>query len=365
MRPRTILLTGTGTVGRDVLFALLRRTTSRVVVLIRDRGRKTAAERAAAMVRALGLTPEECARLDVVRGDVREQHLGLDAATQARLISSLDVIVHTAAVTSLTADRSLCEAVNCGGTAHVLLLAERCFRGGRLQRFMHLSTALVAGAGSTAVVLEDALSSAPLHANHYEWSKHAAERIVRAAMHAGLPVTVFRPSMVVGDSKTGWTRDFNVIYPLVRMLADGYVSNFPADPEAHVHLAPLDMVVDAILRAMDEPWTAGRTFHLTAPAPPTVAQLFACETFFPPGAARPCLRDPDTFDPADYAPRERELLESVAFCFPYFRSGLTFDTTNAARLMELPVTDAAFLERLGRFAIDAGYFRAYASQAGQ
>jgi hypothetical protein len=176
-------------------------------------------------------------------------------------------------------------------------------------------------------------------------------------MHAGLPTTIFRPSMVVGDSVTGRTRDFNVIYPLLRLLANGYLPSFPANPEARVHLAPLDFVVNSILRAMDEPWTVGVTFHLTAPHPPTVRELLACDSFFPPGAARPHLCDPDTFDPSGFTPRERELLDSVSFCFPYFKSRLSFDTSNAARLMPPPVTDAAFLERLGRYALESGYLR--------
>src|SRR5205823_5123536 len=152
------------------------------------------------------------------------------------------VIVHTAAVTSLTADRRLCEAVNRDGTANALAVAERCVKGGRLARFLHLSTALVAGGSSQAVAREDDLPVAPAYANAYESSKYEGERLVRAAMHAGLPATVFRPSMVVGDSETGHTRDFNVIYPLLRLMASGYVTRFPADPAAPLHLAPMDLV---------------------------------------------------------------------------------------------------------------------------
>jgi long-chain acyl-CoA synthetase len=353
----TILLTGTGSVGRELLLAFLRRSDARLAVLMRDRGRRSAVRRADALFALLGLTDEERRRVDVLRGDVSVPGLGLDDATLDRLARSLDLIVHTAAATSLTADRPLCEAVNRDGTAHTLSVAERCFTEGRLARFMHLSTALVAGGASAAVAREDELPTAPVCANHYEWSKYEAERIVRAAMHAGLPVTVFRPSMVVGDTDTGYTRDFNVIYPLMRLMASGYVTRFPADPQARLHLAPMNFVVDAILRAADAPWTAGLTFHLTAPEPPAVAELFDCDAFFPPGAARPHLCAPGAFDPAECSPRERELLESVSFCFPYFNSRLSFETTNTQRLVPLPVTDAAYLTRLGRYAVASGYLR--------
>lgn len=357
MTARTILLTGTGSVGRELLLAFLRRTDARLAVLVRGRGRKTADERAEAVFARLGLDAEERRRVEVLRGDLTMDGFGLEPATQARLARSVDVIVHTAATTALTADRPLCEAVNRDGTANALTLAGRGFGEGRLTRFVHLSTALVAGGESQAIAREDELPTAPAYANHYERSKYEAERIVRAAMHAGLPVTVCRPSMIVGDTETGHTRDFNVIYPLMRMLASGYLTRFPADPAARLHLAPMNFVVDGIMRAVDAPWAAGMTFHLTAPEPPTVGELFACDAFFPPGTPRPRLCDPEAFDPAAGDARERELLESVAFCFPYFNSRLSFDTTNTRRLLPLPVTDAAYLDRLGRYAVESGYIR--------
>jgi long-chain acyl-CoA synthetase len=355
--PRRILLTGTGTIGRELVVPLLRGTSNRLALIMRDRRRQSAQQRADALFRELELTPNERARVEVFRGDVTSVGLGLAAETQTRLVEELDLIIHTAAATTLTADRALCDAVNRTGTANVLVLAERGYMAGRLQRVLHLSTAMIAGGDSVGTVREDDLPASPAHANHYEWSKYEAERIVRAAMHAGLPVTVFRPSMVVGETETGRTRDFNVIYPLMRIMASGYITRFPADPSARVHLAPLDFVVDAIVCAIEATWTAGRTFHLTSPDPPTVAQLFECEAFFPPGAPRPQLCPAAEFDPSRCTPRERDLLESVAFCFPYFNSGLSFETHNVRRLLPLPVTDSAYLTRLARYAVDNGYLQ--------
>ncbi|HEY3883630.1 MAG TPA: SDR family oxidoreductase, partial [Vicinamibacterales bacterium] len=245
-----MLLTGTGTIGREILAALLRSTDARVAVLMRHRVRRPVAMRAAALFDALGLAREERARVEVLRGDVTLPALGLDGVTQARLAESLEGIVHTAAATSLMADRALCDAVNRGGTANALMLAERCFSAGHLARFVHVSTALVTGGDSRGRIREDELPVAPVHANNYEWSKYEAERIVRAAMHAGLPVTIVRPSMVVGAGEYGRGRDLTLLYPLMRVIASGGVTRLPADPGASVHLAPLGFVVDAVLRAV-------------------------------------------------------------------------------------------------------------------
>ena len=357
MNGRAILLTGTGTLGRELVLALMRQSDARLTILLRDRRRQTAADRAETMFGQLGLTEDERARIEVLRGDVTLPALGLSHADHRRLARDINVIVHTAAVTSLTADRTLCESVNCGGTANVLKLAADARRTGALERYVHVSTALVVGSGSSGVAREGDLPAYPTHTNHYEWSKYVGERLVRQAMASGLPVAVCRPSMVVGATVTGRTRDFNVIYPLMRMMASGYLSRFPAIPASRVHLAPIDFVVDGIMRTVTEPWCEGLTFHLTAPQPPTVAELFACDAFFPPHAARPRLCPPSDFDLDTCDSRERDLLESIAFAFPYFCSQLSFDTSNTQRLVATPVTDAAYLDRLGRYAVDSGYIR--------
>lgn len=352
-----VLLTGLGTVGREVLLALLRRTGCSVSVVVRDRGSRTAERRAAAVFDDLGLTAAERSRVAVLRGDVSRDNFALDGPALDAILATTEIIIHSAAATSLTADRELCARVNRGGTANALMLAEHAFLRGTLKRYVHVSTTFIAGARFDGRVLEDELPGAPRHANEYEASKYDAERIVRAAAHAGLPAAIVRPSMVVGHSRTGVTRDFDVIYPLMRLVASGYLTRFPADPNARVHLAPLDLVVDGILAAAEAPWAAGRTFHLTAPEPPTVADVFGCDGFYPPGAPRPRLCAPDAFDGSECGERERDLLASVSFCLPYFNSRLEFDTSNAARLVPLPITDAAFLARLGRYAIESGYIR--------
>jgi long-chain acyl-CoA synthetase len=360
---QNILLTGTGMIGRELLAALVRDSSHKVFVLMRDRGRRSADQRGARLLDELTLTAEERARVEVLRGDVTASDFGLDSATVNRLARTLNLLIHTAATTSLTADRFLCESVNLTGTANALILAERCFAGGRLRRFVHLSTAFVAGGGSNTLVREDELPVTPAHVNHYEWSKYEAERLVRAAMHAGLPMTIFRPSMVVGESATGRTRHFNVIYPLMRMIASGYLTRLPANPQARVHLAPIDFVVEAIKRGMKAEWADGLTFHLTTPKPPTLAELIDCDAFFPDGVPGVKLCPPDEFDLSSCCARESELLASLAFCFPYFNSRVTFATTNTARLIELPATDAGFLRRLGQYAVTSGYIRPLAALA--
>ena len=132
-----VLLTGTDGVGRDVLLALLQRTPARVALLTRDT--------------ALDLAANDRARVDVLGGDISAPNLALHADVRGRLTETLETIVHPS-----------------GATADVLMLAERCFMAGRLQRFIHVNGA-------------------------------AEDRMVRAAMNAGLPVTIIGPGINTMD----------------------------------------------------------------------------------------------------------------------------------------------------------------------
>ena len=356
-KTRTILLTGTGTIGSELLLALVRGTSHRVCVLFRNKPDRSFQARAVLLFENLGLTIGEISRISVLEGDVAKEGFGLDRETIDKLTNELDFIIHTAATTSLTADEILCERVNLGGTRNALDLAKNCFKNGRLSRLVHLSTVFVVGDDSSTRALEDGLPDLPHHFNFYESSKYEAEKLVRAAIRENLPATIFRPSMVVGDTHTGWTREFNVIYPLIRMLSRGYISHFPADPDCFVHLAPINFVVEAILDCLEKEWTCGKTFNLTSPAPITVAELFACEKFFQPAQQQPKLFPPETFDWQKCSVRETELLESVSFCLPYFNSRHLFETANTERLTRIPKIDGNYLNLLGTFAQESGYLK--------
>jgi thioester reductase-like protein len=152
-----ILLTGTSGVAREVLLGLLRGTPARIALLMPNRAVRPSLPRAAALFERLALDSTERARVDVVSGDVELPNLGIEADVRGRLADTLETIVHTASAT--TAGSGGPREADRGGTANALLLAERCFMAGRLQRFIHVN-------GSTE------------------------DRMVRAAMNAGLPVTI-------------------------------------------------------------------------------------------------------------------------------------------------------------------------------
>lgn len=166
MNRADILLTGTGSIGREVLIALLRRTPARVALLMPNRTLRPALPRAAALFERLELADDERRRVEVLGGDMALPNLGLQADVRGRLTEMLETIVHTAGAAAEGTNGS--RAGDRNGTANALLLAERCFMGGRLQRFIHVN-------GATE------------------------DRMVRAAMNAGLPVTIIGPGINTMD----------------------------------------------------------------------------------------------------------------------------------------------------------------------
>jgi thioester reductase-like protein len=201
----------------------------------------------------------------VLEGDVAHIHLGLSGAEWRDLAGHLTHAWHLAAKTRLGTDELLLRSVNVEGTRSVL---ELCAQAPGLERLVHFSTAFVSGT-RRGVVLEEELEAGQGFHNPYEESKYQAERLVQRARGA-LPVTVLRPSLVIGDSRTGEIDRFEGPYALALALARAPLAMplpVPGDPEAPLNVVPIDFVLDAALVLGLHPAAAGRTVHLVDPSP--------------------------------------------------------------------------------------------------
>jgi thioester reductase-like protein len=203
--------------------------------------------------------------VEVMEGDVTHIHLGLSGAEWRSLTRHLTHAWHLAAHSRLGADDQLLRRVNVDGTRAVL---ELCAQASQLERLVHFSSAFVSGTRS-GVVLEEELEAGQEFHNAYEESKFEAERLVRRSLGA-LPATVLRPSLVIGDSRTGEIDRFEGPYSLALALADAPVTvplPLPEDPQAPLNVVPIDFVLDAALVIGLHPSAAGRTVHVVDPAP--------------------------------------------------------------------------------------------------
>ncbi|MCP2322071.1 nucleoside-diphosphate-sugar epimerase [Hamadaea flava] len=150
-------------------------------------------------------------------------------------------IVHAAALIRFDLKRDRAEQVNVTGTARVRQFAERC---GDLDRLVFLSTLYAAGRRH-GEVRETRLTDAGF-ANHYEWSKWAAEEVLLAS---DLPLTVLRLPTVIAEDDSGAIGQFNVFHHTLRLFHQGLLTLLPGDPATPLSLATAEFTVDAV-RAM-------------------------------------------------------------------------------------------------------------------
>jgi len=249
-----LLLTGaTGFVGMEVLARVLERSDRHVVALIRAEDDDRAAERLAATLdTSCGEAEAYADRVTALAGDITAPRLGLGERWEP-LAERVGAIVHGAA--SVAFDLSLEESrrINVDGTRQMLDFAAAC---PDLERFTYVSTAYVAG-DRRGTVYEDDPGGGARFRNAYERTKHEAERLV-AARGDEIEVTIVRPSIIVGDRRTGWTAAFNVLYAPLRAFESGIIPVVPARKRSPVDVVPVDYVADAVHALADAPEVEGR-----------------------------------------------------------------------------------------------------------
>jgi long-chain acyl-CoA synthetase len=362
-----VLLTGaTGFLGAQVARRLLTCTDFAVHALVRTQDPAQAAFRLSRtwwdwpeLAQAIG------SRVQVLAGDVAQPRLGLDHDTYAGLVRGLTHIIHTAADLRVNAPIAELRQTNLHGAEHVLDLAQAAQADHGLARFSHVSTAYVAG-GRGGPVPEDALTDQYGFSCAYELSKYEGERRVQAARDH-LPISVFRPGMIVGDSRTGEIKTFNTFYFPLRLYLSGRLPLVPGSRTQPVNLVPVDYVADAIVQLTLEPAAEGLNFHLTAPhsALPRAAELvefvrhWAREQLglkLPRPVFVPLPLPRGRYDPERPSRGEEGLLAALLTLLPYFNEHLKFQRDNVDRLLGPYTLDwREFLPRLLAYAVEAGF----------
>ena len=266
----TILVTGfPGFLGSALLPRLLADRPGRhAVCIVQAHWAETAAERLRDIEES---TPELAHRTRLVTGDITRPDLGLESG--ALDLADIREIFHLAAVYDLTVRRDAAMRINVAGTRHILDVAESC---PGLEGLHYVSTCYVSG-DHPGIFTERDLDVGQDFQNHYEATKYQAERLVQKRMRDGLPATVYRPAIVVGDSRTGETQKLDGPYFVIRwILRSKRLSVLPivADPKTvEVNLVPCDVVVRAIAHLSRMPDSRGRVYQLGDPSPCTLAEL--------------------------------------------------------------------------------------------
>jgi len=280
---KTILLTGaSGLIGRYLMKDLLLQGHC-LVVLSRRKGVYSAKDRIESIIKDWeGRLQRRLVRPHVVEGDIRNPFCGLELENSLgtkkkilslpRCVGTIDAVLHSAASLRFEKDHTGEEPVrsNVEGVRNALALAEAL----GVSQFHHISTAYVCGKSGSAAVSPSALNVGQAFQNIYEESKLQAEQLVHQASGISSK-TIYRPSIVVGDSETGFTSTFSTIYSLIRFLRalpDHNAYNIPwilsrlqLSGDEGKNLVPVDWVSQQIAGVINEPELHNQTIHLTSP----------------------------------------------------------------------------------------------------
>ena len=200
-------------------------------------------------------------KIYLLNGDISKEKLGLDNDEYNYLVDNLTHIIHTAADIRLNAPIDDLREINVQGTRNVIKLASDAHDNHGILRFSHISTAYVAGR-QEGLISENSLTDDYGFLSNYERSKYEGELIVKKS---GLPISIFRPGMVVGDSKSGYLKTFNTIYVLIRLYLNRQLPLMPVSEDIKINLVPVDYVADAVVKLTFDQKAEGLSFHLTAP----------------------------------------------------------------------------------------------------
>ena len=260
-----IFLTGaTGYIGAHVAANLLETHAAALNVLVRAKDNQDAANR---LWRAFQLHMDFPrfyeylqTRVRIFPGDLTAKQFGLNRDSYDRLIHTTDSVVHCAASLNRKSEKS-CLNVNLRGTLEVVQLARHSHYYHGLRRFSDVSTVAVAGKRRNEVVTEDrSIEWDRSDYDPYARTKKFGEHMVHELL-ADVPITVFRPSIVLGDSRHAETTQFDMVKAFVFLAG---LQALPFRPNDQIDIVNVDFVADAIATLHQKSDPQYDTYHLSS-----------------------------------------------------------------------------------------------------
>lgn len=379
---RFLLTGGTGFLGSHIGAELLRRG-HEVTYLARASRHLSAAERVDRVLRWHGVGPSAYRRARVVEGEITTPGLGIESERRRALRGRIDQIVHCASDTSFVErHREQVTATNVDGLRHLLDLAAET----RPKALHHLSTAYVAGRRS-GLCREELVRDGTFH-NVYEETKCTGEWLAWERCRAeGIRLTIYRPSIVYGHSRTGKTLRFNALYYPARvahMLKKLYETDIHErgglkakemgvriEPDGSLYLPvriavqeggglnliPVDYFLDAFFGLMEE--GEGGIYHIVSERVKGIEELMGyVSSWFGLSGLQACST-------AAYNGSLRNALEILVDEYldaygPYMRDTRVFDTARAGPILDrrgivCPELDYALFSRCMEYAVRADW----------
>ncbi|MGR3176550.1 MAG: SDR family oxidoreductase [Candidatus Anammoxibacter sp.] len=386
MNRKTILLTGaTGFLGSELLKRFIMLDYD-IKILVRVNNNINPEEKIRRLLTKAGLDTviSQFGKVQVFEGDITKNNLGLNENTFHELSNSVHEVFHCAAATKFSGlNRENLLRTNYTGTMNIIKF---CLSG-KEKHLHYISTAYVAGE-KRGIVYENELNDSHGFHNYYEESKFLAEKAVhKYASTRKLHYTIYRPSIIVGDSITSYTMNFDGIYLFSRTLfllkrrleskgresepsmnqpLKGFGVNksnnnvhlplrIPANPEATINLVPIDYVTSAIVSIFLDTNRVNKTFHITNSYPPKLK--FLLESISDAiGITGTGIVDHNEFCTKKMTLLEKKVWEKIKVYGLYMHSEPYFQSNNTQLILndfciECPKITREFISNLIKYAI--------------
>lgn len=320
MRPTLFITGGTGFLGKELLKLYLAEPID--IFLLTQ-------EKFLPGIEAFLKERQPVASVRLLSGDITRADLGLGHGDLEEVREKTMIALHLAAAYHLALDRKTGKLVNVEGTRRVVDLLSSCRH---LDRFGYLSTTAISGTHA-GLFSENDFDVGQRFKNFYEETKFEAEKIVREAM-GQIPTTIFRPTIIVGNSRTGEMEKIDGPYYAIRMISRKLHVILQRAPEVKCHIEPVDFVATAIHAIMNNRRAIGKTVHIADPNPLSYDEFLnllieEMETF------RPLLRvPPRLMAPLFRIPGFSKITGVPRQSFAYTMVPVEYGTETMIRLLE-------------------------------
>lgn len=357
---KNIFITGsTGFLGWYIVKELLKESHN-IYLLIRTKERQLPHQRINALLDKdfeKSHIKEIKNRIRIVEGDIVQSGLGIEGSQRKELVRKIDTLYHCAALCEFGIPLEKIRKINAEGTKNVLEFAKACREKGRFRGFIHISTAAVAGDYS-GIYYEDSLDEGQGFNNTYEQTKFEAEELVQSYRKEGMPIAVFRPGVITGDSITGEVSNFQMFYQFLHILSLELFKELPINRDNEYGLVPVDYVAKAICLISSNTYN-NKTYHLlnSNNIPFDFFLEFAGSYF---GFNKPRLVPDEDYNYANLSGFRKKLIH---FYLPYLiHKKLVFDTNNFEAAINgqgftWPKVDEGLLRRLFKYCDKIGYIK--------
>jgi len=320
--------------GSHLLKTILLRSTDEIYLLLRKKNGQDILTRKDNLFEKMLYGPSvikqrDLDRIHVIEGDLVKKDIGIRKSDLPELKDKINVIYNCAAIADFEWPIEEIRKINVQGTVNLLDTASDWYNSGCLKKVVHISTAYISG-DYTDTFHENQTWVSQKFNNTYEQSKFEAEKAVSSYRNRGLPIDMFRPSIIM-DSIPVNKKDRSFALRFFKMFITNDFSEIPADDTGTFNLIPVDITSEIIfLIANKDDLTANSNYHIVNPCSVKISTFLEIASRLS-GFEKPKFISPEEFKNCSLSFVKKRLLEPF---IPYLNQEKRFDMKNTADILK-------------------------------